>query len=249
MASGFTHSVRDFELSRTQHLLPREGALLEIGAGDGWQAKQLETRYRSVTAIDIPGNENIHSAYFPVTHYDGTRIPFGNETFDAVYTSNVLEHVDDFRGLNDEIQRILKPNGIAVHCLPTATWRIWTSLGHSVYVLKWAYKIALSRLHPEQTLQAGKVSFTSMNRWALIRLALFSPRHGEHGSVASEVWLFSRRRWEIVFKENGWKVIHYAPSRIFYTGNEIFGLNINNYWRSTLSRILGSSTHIFVLKK
>lgn len=249
MASGFTHSVRDFELARTRHLLPKEGALLEIGAGDGWQAKQLDTPHRPVTAIDILGSGHTHHKYFPVSHYDGTHIPFGNATFDVVYTSNVLEHVDDFQGLNEEIQRILKPNGVAVHCLPSATWRIWTSLGHPIYVFKWIYKLALSKLLPGKNLQVDKDPIIGIRWLELMRLALVSPRHGEHGSMMSETWLFSRWHWEMLFTKNGWQVIDYKPSRIFYTGNEIFGLKINNHWRSILSKILGSSTHIFVLKK
>lgn len=49
---------------------------------------------------------------------DMTQLPFGDNEFDFVFASHVLEHiVDDLQALQ-EIKRILKPNGIAVLPVP-----------------------------------------------------------------------------------------------------------------------------------
>lgn len=55
-----------------------------------------------------------------------------DETYDAVFCSGVLEHVDDFRAAFDEITRILRPRGTlllglpfrqAIHMEPQDFWR------------------------------------------------------------------------------------------------------------------------------
>lgn len=249
MASKFTHSIREFELERTIDLLPSDCRLLEIGAGDGWQASKLKHHCRLVNAIDISNSKNLNSMHFLVTHYDGKIIPFENHSFDVIYSSNVLEHVENFTEINDEINRVLRPGGLSIHCVPSSTWRIWTSIGHPFYVTKWAYKFAKMRFGFASTIEPKKESIAKLNWWKLALLMLFSPRHGESGSMVSEIWLFSRRHWERQFIKHGWQVINYRPSNIFYTGNEILGLKIRNFWRSMLSRFLGSSSHIFVLRK
>jgi len=43
---------------------------------------------------------------------------FGNESFDYIVTSHVLEHVWDLLGCFEEMHRILKPCGRMVHILP-----------------------------------------------------------------------------------------------------------------------------------
>jgi SAM-dependent methyltransferase len=46
------------------------------------------------------------------------RDAFGNESFDYIVTSHVLEHVWDLLGCFEEMHRILKPCGCMVHILP-----------------------------------------------------------------------------------------------------------------------------------
>lgn len=45
-------------------------------------------------------------------------LPFDDEYFDFVFASHVLEHIPDDRKALSEIQRILKPNGIAILPVP-----------------------------------------------------------------------------------------------------------------------------------
>ena len=40
--------------------------------------------------------------------------PFKSNSFDTIYAYNVLEHVDNFVKIMEEIYRILKPNGILI---------------------------------------------------------------------------------------------------------------------------------------
>jgi SAM-dependent methyltransferase len=49
---------------------------------------------------------------------DLRKLPFSDHSFDVVYASHVLEHIDDDRSALKEIRRILKPNGIAILPVP-----------------------------------------------------------------------------------------------------------------------------------
>ncbi len=45
----------------------------------------------------------------------GEDLPFADESFDIVYCSDVLEHVNDLEKVISEISRVLKPNGVFLY--------------------------------------------------------------------------------------------------------------------------------------
>lgn len=49
---------------------------------------------------------------------DVARLPFGNDAFDAIFCSHVLEHVPDDRAAMRELRRVLRPGGIALLPVP-----------------------------------------------------------------------------------------------------------------------------------
>jgi SAM-dependent methyltransferase len=249
MATEATHRVRSFELNEIIQFLPKNAVMLEIGAGDGWQAKQLSKHCANVYAVDVEGSRNTANWHFPVQLYDGYNLPFESHFFDVVYSSNVLEHVVEIEKIQSEMGRVLKPGGIAIHCVPSATWRVWTSLGHLIYIVKLIFKSFFLKFIRAENLESTSTRIKNTRWSSLLKLILISPRHGEHGSALSEIILFSRRYWLTLFPVSDWTLIHYHPSHIFYTGNEIFGTMIGVGTRSKLSRIFGSSTHIFIYEK
>ena len=50
---------------------------------------------------------------------DSYRIPFEDEVFELVLSTQVLEHVLDYPSVLSEIKRVLKPGGISVHIFPS----------------------------------------------------------------------------------------------------------------------------------
>ena len=112
--------------------LPAGTSVLEIGAGAGWQARTLAELGFAVQAIDVDvagaGYKEIRE--WPVILYDGDRIPFSDRCFDIVFSSNVLEHIPQVDRFQAEIKRVLTPGGIAVHVVPTGSWRFWTNLAY-----------------------------------------------------------------------------------------------------------------------
>ena len=122
--------LRELEIVGT--VLPPRGRLLEIGAGSGWQSRELARRGYSVSAIDIPQSNFAGERIWSVADYDGERIPFEDASFDIIFSSNVLEHVPHVRALQREIRRVLHDDGVVVHVVPSASWRVWTNVTHPV---------------------------------------------------------------------------------------------------------------------
>ena len=113
-------------------LLPDSGRVLEIGAGAGWQAKYLANRGYIVSAIDLPSSNYLENRIWPVIDYDGSKIPFDNNTFDVIFSSNVLEHIPNVYAFQEEIHRVLKQDGRVIHVLPSSGWRFWTNIAHLI---------------------------------------------------------------------------------------------------------------------
>lgn len=250
MANEVAHAMRTYELELATPLLPAGARVLELGAGDGWQASRLSEQGFAMTAIDVSGPTNSRPQYFPVTEYDGTTLPFSDNSFDAIYSSNVMEHVVEFDQVQSELARVLTPDGIAVHCVPSASWRFWTTLGHPIRVVRRTLNHVNRRQSRENTPSSehhpGQRTHRSLHR--LLRMAGLPRRHGEHGNLLTEHYLFSKWHWRHRFKKTGWKIESERPTGIFYSGDEIFGLKLPIHSRTRIAHLLGSSTLIFVLR-
>jgi SAM-dependent methyltransferase len=86
------------------------GDLLDFGAGTK-PYESLFTNVSSYVGLDI--EESGHSTENKKADvlYDGKTIPFGDSSFDNVFSSEVFEHVFNLEEILSEIHRILKPGG------------------------------------------------------------------------------------------------------------------------------------------
>ena len=108
---------------------------LDAGAGFGRHAYEAARRGATVVALDyghdeVTGTRNtfaamamageIDSARFGgAIRGDATRLPFANESFDCVVTSEVLEHIHDDVAALSELVRVLKPGGTFAATVPS----------------------------------------------------------------------------------------------------------------------------------
>ncbi len=184
----FLRAIRTGELRCALGALRAEDrVVLEIGGGQGWQARQLERRGYEVYSIDVARHPD-SCEDSPVMLYDGHRIPFADECFDVVFSSNVLEHIAHLDAFESELQRVLRPGGIAIHVLPTPVWRLWTSLTHPARVLR----AAMARLGTSSA--AGDGDARGVPSATLLRYIFWPNRHGERGNSLSEFcWFFATR--------------------------------------------------------
>lgn len=246
--------IRLVELDRVLDVLRRKKGnknltILEIGAGNGWQSSWLAAAGHEVRALDVPGSRYGTDCAYPVEIYDGRQIPFPDEHFDVAFSSNVLEHLPDLECLKAEMRRVLKPDGLAVHLVPSATWRLWTNVVHYPFLTLLALRYLQSWLHLgkggsrlDASIQRGR----HLRPRELFFRAIVPVRHGEAGNVLTEIYHFSRLRWERRLESEGWRIIEAGTNGLYYSGYLLMGAS-RLPLRRALSSVLGSSCHFFVL--
>jgi SAM-dependent methyltransferase len=245
---GALERVRLVELQAVRPCFPHSGRVLEIGGGTGFQAGVLSDWGYQVECIDVAAA----GTYFPITIYDGVHIPFDSSTFDCVFSSNVLEHVEPKKlgALLAETRRVLKSGAPSIHILPTSAWRFWTSASYYPGALRKVVDRLASKPSSAVFANAGPLPRSiSKEDLGLVFRGLSRPfrAHGMYFSAAAELYYFSRKRWKRVFTKSGFHVTYISACGLFYSGNSVFrGLPISS--RQHLSRYVGSSCNIFALE-
>ena len=88
-------------------------SVLEVGCGTGAVLAAVArlgvgTRHVGVDMADPTVHLDDGARTFDIQAYDGVRLPFEDASFDLVYSSHVIEHVPNPRGLLDEIRRVAR---------------------------------------------------------------------------------------------------------------------------------------------
>lgn len=99
------------------------GEVLEVGCGEGRGIDLIIDKCKSYTAIDKiePVIDQLRKKY-PFGKFLSGNIPpltqFSNNSFDRIFSFQVIEHIEDDHLFLSEINRILKPGGIALITTP-----------------------------------------------------------------------------------------------------------------------------------
>ena len=93
------------------------GDIMDFGCGSK-PYESLFTNGRSYVGVDIDDRGHPHANEMIDIHYDGITVPIPDESKDAIFTSEVFEHVDNLSVIIEELHRILKPNGKILVTVP-----------------------------------------------------------------------------------------------------------------------------------
>lgn len=115
--------------------LTPQDRFLDVGCGEGFYTMPLaaETRFSVGADVSTSVLRLTHSLqdYEPnklgLNATDVEKLPFPTATFDKALCSHLLEHVLDDRAVVSEVQRVVKPNSVAVFAVPlkyTTPYRI-----------------------------------------------------------------------------------------------------------------------------
>lgn len=106
-----------------------KGNLLEVGCGEGRGIDWLLPAITSYTAIDkiAPVIEQLQKKYPQAKFLSGNIPPlsvFADNSFDSLVSFQVIEHIKDDRLFLKEINRVLKPGGIALITTPNRPYSL-----------------------------------------------------------------------------------------------------------------------------
>lgn len=103
----------------------KTGKLLDVGCGSGIFLPELSRHCESLCACDFHPNlnrtaemlraEKVTASLVPA---DARSLPFQAESFDAIVSMSVLEHIHDLDSAAAEFYRVLRPGGVAVIGVP-----------------------------------------------------------------------------------------------------------------------------------
>ena len=75
-------------------------------------------KFNTYIGIDIENSGHDHKNENIDMYYDGKKIPFSDEHFDLIFSSEVFEHIFNLEDIIKELKRVLKTNGKMLITLP-----------------------------------------------------------------------------------------------------------------------------------
>lgn len=100
--------------------------ILDLGCGSGVHVESLRSAGFDAWGCDIAESDSVEfpagvttNRFLRRIEIQPYRLPFENNRFDWVISSQVLEHVMDYTATFEEIRRVLKPGGISLHIFPS----------------------------------------------------------------------------------------------------------------------------------
>lgn len=118
LGQGTKRAVTKGKSLAMQHIppAPRRGmSLLDVGCREGTQSRIFKELGYEVTSIDV------EKVWEDCEVVDCNRpLPFANDTFDVVWSSEVIEHLIDPVAAADEMRRVLRPGGTLVLTTPNS---------------------------------------------------------------------------------------------------------------------------------
>ena len=105
--------------------------VLDIGCGRGEIAREVSRRVGNVVISGIDSDlcgladvEEERGNRLTIHRMDVTRLAFPDAYFDAAYSLNVFEHINDLEGAYRELRRVLKPGG-RLYLYSSPIWTSW----------------------------------------------------------------------------------------------------------------------------
>ncbi len=240
--------VRNEELKPALEFFPEEKniKILEIGGGNGYQAKKISEIGYNVISIDISPK---YPQYFPVQKIDLITKSFKSQTFDLIFTSHVLPHLENLDVTLIEIRRLVKKNGFVIHILPTPSVSLVTNFWHYLFIPKYFWRSLSKRLiqngNTEQKNEDKTKSYVSETNQVKLKQLFLHPL-GNNPSFVHEFYYFSKFYWKNVFTNSGFKIISVKRGPDLTSGYGIFKMKFLK-----TRRFLGkffSTTHCFILQ-
>lgn len=110
---------------------------LDAGCGTGWVSAEAAARGAQVTSMDMGPEllkEVAKKAKTKTVVGSILEMPFADNSFDIVVSTEVIEHVTEPLKAIQEMHRVLKPGGVVVITTPNAFWHWAIRLSNALHL-------------------------------------------------------------------------------------------------------------------
>ena len=140
-----------------KYLKPKRGEeIIDLGCSRGFYVRELEDYTDGILGVDISQTSLKGAVTSKVKYGDITNLDFEANSFDKAYSLHTIEHILNLKQFFSEIERVLRPEGIAVIVYPWELFRGFQAILASLRQYKnpfMARKIHLHRLTPKRIQQ------------------------------------------------------------------------------------------------
>jgi SAM-dependent methyltransferase len=214
---------------------------LELGGGDGYQAGLISKFVQRLISTEINENrlarKNSERVEYRICGAEEAAVLYSKKSFDIVFSSNLLEHVNDPVKTLQGIHGLLRDGGVAIHVMPSPFWKLCQFAlylpAHGMVLLERIARDPGLRNHAREArailreFLQGITTGSNASLDAMYELemkngnnpgvprkrpsfpsALFMPRpHGISQTNWEEFRAFGKRRWRQTFHDAGFSLI------------------------------------------
>ncbi|MEJ0024616.1 MAG: methyltransferase domain-containing protein [Rhizomicrobium sp.] len=112
-------SRRGLQLAIAKYAPQFKGRLLDLGCGRK-PYRPLFANVSEYVGVDVEVSGHETKRMEVDVYYDGKTLPFPDDHFDGIFSSEVFEHVFNLPAILNELHRVLRPGGIMLITVPFA---------------------------------------------------------------------------------------------------------------------------------
>lgn len=222
---------------------------LELGAGDGYQSSILARYVQRLVCTDYNKRRLRRQAPEPTSYVICDAESVGNlfreNTFDLVFSSNLLEHLPNPEAALAGIHRVLRADGIMIHVVPSVFWKLCQVVLFNPNRLV----ERLDRLVGERPSRTSGADWSMGNnpktpRSAQRRRWILPPPHGVSHGTFQELFAFRRSRWQRLLERARFDVVEIVRGPV--ASGYGFGLN---RIRAFLEQLGLASEYVYIAVK
>jgi 2-polyprenyl-3-methyl-5-hydroxy-6-metoxy-1,4-benzoquinol methylase len=228
---------------------------LELGAGNGFQSNILVNVCTKLIATDLnsdrlPSVQKDSRVEYEVVDAELVSSSFGKETFDFIYSSNLMEHIPNINLCLSGCHEVLKDNGLFINIIPNPSWRLLSSILYYPVKATRIFSNILSRIgllspvetHSTRRSRGNNIKVTRSKKSHFSKL--LPPSHGVSSNSFVEFAAFSKVAWIKNFEQNDFQIVEILRGPI----SSGYGLGFVRLKK--LLELVGFTTeYIYIVKK
>ena len=183
---------------------------LELGAGNGFQSQLLINYLDILISTDLnedrlPGNSSVANIHYEIVDAEKVGEKYSEDSFDLVYSSNLLEHLPNVEKCLAGVRRVIKQDGLVIHIIPSPGWRLLSVILHYPH----KFLNLLTRIGSRSKSNRSRGNNLKVNRGPNSKIVdfLIPKAHGVSKNFVTEFYAFSKKRWVGIFENSGFKII------------------------------------------